>query len=500
MSSKISVEALYDYDKVSYSKEHDIHMDVVLTAPEREEEKRIPLHLILAIDCSGSMSGVKMQSVKKTVTTLLNHLTENDTLGMVGFSDNVWEILPALPMNDSNRSQAKTAVTSLQTKSMTNISEALKWSIERSVVADKDKTCRIVFLTDGLPTTGVMDHDGLIQIASNLNPRVSLSTFGYGTDYDPELLLSMSKSGCGNHFYIEKQDDCPKAFAMELGGLLSLFGQKLKVTLVPTGNITIEELMSSYKCESSEGYRGLNKGRRSFTIDDIYVGEKKHAILRLKVPVASEAVCARPTKVCSITVEYTDVQNQEQVKVESKALIQYVKPGKESKESNQVVRNQLALIQAAKIQKEAKNKADAGQFQEACDILTGAVETFGGMPWFDGQQHVIQTFQDLSHVYTDRHTYYNVGSKTGTSYLNAFCSNRVSNSTSIGAQSYSHTTCLQERMLNAFAHDPTDNFLLYDSNSVKTVQSINQVGENTINMSSKSSEEKDSDDTEGQVV
>jgi len=450
--SRLSVTTLFDFDKVDHSKESEVHLDVVLTAPERENQKRIPLHMILAIDCSGSMAGGKLDSVKTTVSKLLDHLTENDTIGIIGFSDNAWEALPVLPMTASNRQQAKDTINKMHPMSMTNLSEAIQWSMERAVTAEKDKISRIVVLTDGLPTAGIQTHEGLVDVIKNMNPSLSLSTFGYGSDYNPELLLSMSNTGKGNHFYIQKDTDCSKAFALELGGLLSLFAQKIQVELTPSGVAEFKELLSDYEVKEEGGYRGLTNGKISFTIDDIYTGEKKHAVIKLGIHKASTAVCARKSSVCDVMVKYDDIETKAEVKIESKAKIQYTKADDVPKDPNEEVHKQLVLIQAAKMQLEAKNKADAGDLQGAQAVLQGGIQLFGTANSAFYSPQLSESFVTLSSAYSDRASYNTVGAKLGGTYYRALSKNRVSSSAASG-EVYTYTSSLQESLLKSFESD-----------------------------------------------
>ena len=448
--SQVSVESLFDFDKVSYEKESEVNLDLVLTAPERPEAKRIPLHLILAIDCSGSMAGGKLDRVKTTVDKLVNHLTENDSLGIVGFSDSAWEVLNAVPMTRENKNMAKENVKKLRPMSMTNLSGAIAMAVEKAVIADAAKTSRIILLTDGLPSAGVCDKGELIKMAGGTNQSVSISTFGYGNDFDAELMASVSKIGRGNNFYIKTDADCSKAFALELGGLLSMFGQNLKLTLVPSENMTFKEMLSEYKCDQIHGYRLLKKGRVEILIDDIYVGEKKHILLKLGIPKATEAVCARASRVCDWTLTYMETEGKKEETLTGNSKINYVKAGKLASEPNPEVQKQLVLLETVRLQKEAMKKAEEGKFKDAQSILSGAVSYINANSSYIPDSAVLATrFSDLQGEFVDRNTYYSVGARSATAYAGSVTNSRAFSSADSG-QSWSYTSSLQKNMLKSF--------------------------------------------------
>jgi uncharacterized protein YegL len=449
--AQLTAVTTFDFDRVSFEKDSEVHLDLILNAPERREQKRIPLHLILAVDCSGSMSGNKLTQVKSTINKLVDHLTENDTLGVIKFSQQAWEVLKAIPMTGENKTLAKNKVGEIQEMGMTNLSAAIEMSIEKATIADTSKTARIILLTDGLPTAGKCGKDELLNLAGLTNKRVSISCFGYGDDFDAELMASLSRMGRGNNFYIKTDDECNNAFALELGGLLSLFGQNIQINIVPSGNMVFKEILSEYKCEQKNGFRLLSPGNIEIKIDDIFVGETKHCLLKLDIPKATEAVCARPTTVCSIEIKYMDTETQKEVTVIESAKIQYVKAGRVASEPNLEVKKQLMILEAVRLQKEAKAKADSGDYDGAKVILGEAINFVNlnaqFIPQHDGY---VQAFRGMTNDFADAGTYRTKGIRSATSFCYAASTGRGSSMDSLGTTSLSG---IQRGMLQSFSAD-----------------------------------------------
>lgn len=448
MSSQLNVSSISDFGQVSYDKDSEIHLDIIFSARKKTDSKRIPLHLVLAIDCSGSMDGGKLEAVKKTTTKLVDHLTENDTLGIIGFSDNVWDVFKALPMSKENKEQAKKEVNKLHTRSVTNLSDAIAMAMERAMISDDSKVSRIILLTDGLPSSGECDKQKLTELAYKMNQRVSMSTFGYGYDFDAELMASISSAGRGSSFYIKEDEDCNKAFAMELGGLLSLYAQNIRLTITPSNNMEFKELLSEYKCEQKQGYRLITAPKIEIQIDDIFAGEKKHVVLKLAIPKATEAVCARNTRICSVDVIYTDVETKASNSVSFYSFIQYVKPDKAPKSPNEEVHNQILLLEAAKAQKEAQEKADQGDFAGAQTTLLRGLQGATGIQGVQGIA-VRDMFSNLQVNFTDSHTYRSKGTKLATSYRYSISNNRAGS-----ADTLSYANSGQAEMLAQFMANP----------------------------------------------
>ena len=446
---KLSINPIFDYSSINHAKERDVYMDIVLEAPERVDQKRVPLHLILALDVSGSMSGSKLESVKQTVFKLIDNVTENDTIGMLSFNGSIKEILPALPMSSDNKTRARDSVNRLYASGMTNLGDAMCQAMERAVIPDKKKISRIVLLTDGCPTSGTCDHEGLSKMVSDMNHSVSMSTFGYGADYDAELMTSISKLGRGNSFYIDSDEACKKGFAMELGGLLSLYAQDIKVEFSPSNNFKVKEFMSDYEHKVNKGYRGLGGTRVSFTVDDIYFGEKKHVIIKLTAPKASSAVCTRPTTVCKIEAEYLHTESKENETAEGTARIQYVKSSRVQKTADAEVKKQVAMIKAARFQKEAKEKADKGDFEGAKMVLNSGIDYVKGVKGAMGSVGVavMDSFRTTLADCSDQFTYSSIGSKKLRSNIRGLTMNRASSADSMA---YSYSNEVTKGMVTSF--------------------------------------------------
>jgi hypothetical protein len=247
-------------------------------------------------------------------------------------------------------------------------------------------------------------------------------------------------------------EDCNKAFAMELGGLLSLYGQNIKMTITPSGNFEFKELLSEYKCEQKQGYRLLTGKKVEIQIDDIFAGEKKHVVLKLSVPKATEAVCVRDTRVCAIEVSYTDVGTKEIESISLNGSIHYVKPDKAPKDPNEEVRRQLLLLEAAKIQKEAQEKADQGQYSEAQQILNTGIklvqDNASGFSVYT--QPVLAMFENLSSNFVDANTYRTRGAKFATSYQSTLASGRSSSADTMNVM---YMNSVQANALKSFTGD-----------------------------------------------
>ena len=94
--------------------------------------------------------------------------------------------------------------------------------------------CSIFLLSDGQANLGVTNRQTLQQTTANLLDipgSIKLYTFGFGNDYDAELLQGLAASGSGMSYHITDLDSIPTSMATALGGLLTLTAQNVQLTI-----------------------------------------------------------------------------------------------------------------------------------------------------------------------------------------------------------------------------------------------------------------------------
>lgn len=398
----LNVSSHLEYDKVAYDKSHIVHLMLTLEGRKLEASQRKPLSISVAIDCSGSMGGEKIDYAKKSLLKLIEHLAESDTLAIVGFSDTVFSVLSPTKMSSEAKDHAKREVQKLQSMSATNLSGALLEAYQNlgKIESSKDAIQRAFIFTDGLPTAGVTGKSALVEMAGKRPEGGSLTTFGYGQDHDPELLMSMAKRGGGNFHFVKTPDDVPKAFGHELGGLLSVVAQAVKAKVKAAPGVKILEVLNDLDVDAKDDHSEV-----TVSVDDVYAEEKRRIILKLELPEKSKAVAVRPSTVVDVEANFHDLRSNEPRMVEHTVKIEYVKPEEAQKDANKEVAEQIALLKAAQAQDEAQKLAAKGNFAGAQAVINGAVVACSaiGTPMADAVARDLRT--NVACCYKDEETY-----------------------------------------------------------------------------------------------
>jgi Ca-activated chloride channel family protein len=163
------------------------------------EQSVISKDVILVLDKSGSMDGVKFRQAQEALKFVLDHLNQEDRFNIIAFSTGIDQYASRLrPVEEAN--EAARWVDSLSASGSTDIHRALQEAI---FLADQERPAIIIFLTDGLPTEGVTDNELIIEnIRQASSSNVRLFAFGVGYDVDTYLLDTLAGENRGTTTYV----------------------------------------------------------------------------------------------------------------------------------------------------------------------------------------------------------------------------------------------------------------------------------------------------------
>lgn len=288
---------------------------------ESEKETRTSIDLMCAIDVSGSMMGEKLDLVKKTLNHMVEVLTPGDRFGIVSFSDNARLILPLLSMDSEGKSTAQKKILSLNIEGSTNISDALRLSIQNLISNNNspNEVRSIILFTDGLANMGITNTEGILSdinktknTIANSRPKsknsifscfgrkknspltetsetkpsekeFSIQSFGFGSDHDAVMLRTIAESKGGMYFFVENTDQISTLFANCLGGLVSCVASKIELEVESCSEVVISKVYSGFKVNTIE-----NNKKYSFNFFDLQAEERRDVLFELKLPSSSE--------------------------------------------------------------------------------------------------------------------------------------------------------------------------------------------------------------------
>lgn len=224
---------------------------------------RQPVHMMLAVDTSGSMElEDKLPSVKRSIQLMLSLLSPEDRLSLVTFSDDSKTFLNRAIPTPEERQAIQYRVSNLSADGSTNMSAGL---LEVRSLVEPPSSGRkqgLVLLTDGHANIGVHSEQGLIEILTRIqseSPGLSLTTVAYGVDHNAEMLTNLAKAGGGAYNVVSNLEDVATVFGDILGGLISVSAQKVEIQLPPGA-----EAITSYRTVTDQA------GMTTVYVGDVY--------------------------------------------------------------------------------------------------------------------------------------------------------------------------------------------------------------------------------------
>jgi Ca-activated chloride channel homolog len=172
---------------------------MLLAANPESNVETLPKDMILILDKSGSMQGEKFWQAQEALRFILNNLNPEDRFNIIAFSTGIETFAPAM-VTSVEAGAGIEWVDSLNAEGSTDINRAL---LEAAYFVNEGHPTYIIFLTDGLPTSGEVDSQRILDNLSDVaQGNVRLFSFGVGYDVDTYLLDSLSESHRGASIYV----------------------------------------------------------------------------------------------------------------------------------------------------------------------------------------------------------------------------------------------------------------------------------------------------------
>lgn len=168
--------------------------------------------VFLVLDTSGSMDGEKLEQAQAALVYILEHLNPEDRFNVVAFSSDVRAFAEA-PRPSAATRDAIPWVMNLEALGGTNIYLALSEALAQ---ADATRPTLVIFLTDGLPTEGIVEEATILKMLAQETPGAArIFPFGVGYDVNTLFLDQLAQDHRGRPAYVkpdERIDEQVSAF------------------------------------------------------------------------------------------------------------------------------------------------------------------------------------------------------------------------------------------------------------------------------------------------
>lgn len=333
--------------------------------------QRPGIDLVCVIDVSGSMSGQKIELVKKSMSYLLELLGENDRLSIITFESFAERLCPLIRVNAVNIVRLEGIIKTLSGRGGTKINAGMELALRTLQEKKYQNNVESIFLlSDGID--GGADQ----QVEANINQRIdllrksafSVHTFGYGSDHDPKLMKNIANLRDGNFFYIDKLETLDEAFANCLGGLFSVIAEEINITI----RSRLRGLFADIKIVKAYGDITLydkNKDEYNVKLSQFLSGISKNFVLEMNIPASTGRVgdLERNQLLLEATATVKPIGKGEPFTISQELTVTFMNSDEEMKELDadpEVMENYLR-VKAVEVMKQNLVLIEQRKFEEA---------------------------------------------------------------------------------------------------------------------------------------
>ena len=241
------------------------------------------LNICLAIDCSGSMQGQKIDQAKESALILARSLSPNEVISIVTFEGKVRVELA--PTSASDQYKIESVIRAISVGGATMLYGGIKKAHELVSKNSRSGTVsRIVVITDGIPTDreNPMDYEKLCS--SIRTEGITVSPIGIGDEYNDALLMRISDSGGGKWMHVTNPHTELPDFLKEQVTVMQntvVINPELKLKLLPGAEIVdvyaVKPVLTKIELPGRKG------DQYTIPLRDIVAGQEQTVVFRIRL-------------------------------------------------------------------------------------------------------------------------------------------------------------------------------------------------------------------------
>lgn len=276
-------------------------LTIRVTAPEdMGTTYRRPVDLGVVIDRSCSMSARgKIDYAKSAAKQVLVQMEPEDVYSLVVFSDDATTVIEATHVDNLGALQRR--IDRVIETGDTNIVAGLEQgAAEIRKEIGEGAVGRIVLLSDGRPTAGVVDPDAIVRrVAAISSSGITVSAIGLGLDYNEDLLARIADVGGGSYDFVDNPRELTSVFEDELKRSASVVARSTKLSVNLGQQV---EILDVFGWEAETTTEGV-----SFFLGDIIAGQTVTLTARVRITSPDN-----PTglSIASVQADYYDLVDE----------------------------------------------------------------------------------------------------------------------------------------------------------------------------------------------
>jgi Ca-activated chloride channel family protein len=272
----LRAEGRIGHTRLSGDSDSETYLLVTVRADAQATGPAARRHLSIVLDRSGSMQGKRLRNAVAAAQSAVRRLGNEDVVSVIDYSTNARVLVPPTELDSRTRDRVVNELARVTAEGDTCISCGLESSVEL-IGRRTGYINRVLLLSDGEATAGILDADGLRRVAASVrNANASVTTIGVDVDYNERLMTAIAQESSGRHYFVENPEGLARIFDLELSGLERTVARdaELGFELAP-GIELIDVADRSFRREGS---------RVLVTLGTFAAGEERSVLVRVRVP------------------------------------------------------------------------------------------------------------------------------------------------------------------------------------------------------------------------
>lgn len=205
--------------------------------PEEYAHRRSPMNIALAMDCSSSMKGARLNRVKVAARQVVEQLSPNDRISLISYADKAEVLLRSQTITDVN--EVRGIINMMNAGGSTEIYQGLLAGYEQvRMNFNRNAVNHIILITDGR-TYG--DEEMSLQLAHEARQLgIGISAMGIGDEWNDEFLDDLASITGGAASYVNSPMAVSQFLEDRVTSLGQTFAERLRLIIAPEADVSIE--------------------------------------------------------------------------------------------------------------------------------------------------------------------------------------------------------------------------------------------------------------------
>lgn len=317
------------------------------------------LNLAIVIDRSGSMSGQPLNEAKACAIMMVKQMHADDRIAVVTYDNEAELVVPSTLC--ANKQEIISSIEMISEGGMTALHAG--WLMGAEEVAKnkaENSLNRVLLLSDGNANQGLTDIGQIkSQCAQLADAGVATSTYGLGHDFNETLMIEMASSGLGQGYYGKTAEDLADPFREEFELLLNTVATNLQLQPEAPSFVSLK-LMNNFR-QSGDAW----------SMPDIAAGGEGWALFKLVIKRTD--IGEHPLEVLRCVLSFNDKRGDKHLTEPVKLILEPLSPNAfEAVLENEKVKSRIAEMLVASYQQEAREAAQAGDWERVDSIVARA--------------------------------------------------------------------------------------------------------------------------------